>query len=44
LRGEAAARAVLQNVADGIVTADDQGLIRTVNCSARRLFATRSRR
>ena len=35
---EVGAQAVLQNVADGIVTADDQGLIRTFNCSARRLF------
>ena len=35
---EVGARAVLHNVADGIITADDQGLIRTFNCSARRLF------
>jgi putative two-component system response regulator len=35
---EVGAQAVLQNVADGIVTADDRGLIRTFNRSARRLF------
>jgi putative two-component system response regulator len=35
---EVGAQAVLQNVADGIVTADDRGLIRTFNGSARRLF------
>jgi putative two-component system response regulator len=35
---EVRARAVLQNVADGIVTADEQGLIESLNRSARRLF------
>jgi diguanylate cyclase (GGDEF)-like protein len=35
---EARAHAVLQNVADGIVTADEQGLIESFNRSARRLF------
>jgi diguanylate cyclase (GGDEF)-like protein/PAS domain S-box-containing protein len=35
---EARATAVLQNVADGIVTVDDQGLIESFNRSARRLF------
>ncbi|MDP9266248.1 MAG: PAS domain S-box protein, partial [Chloroflexota bacterium] len=35
---EVRARAVLQNVADGIVTVDEQGLIESVNRSARRLF------
>lgn len=35
---EVRARAVLQNVADGIVTAGDQGLIESFNRSAQRLF------
>ena len=35
---EARAQAVLQNVADGIVTADEGGLIESFNQSARRLF------
>ena len=35
---EARAQAVLQNVADGIVTADEGGLIESFNRSARRLF------
>jgi putative two-component system response regulator len=35
---EVRARAVLQNVADGIVTADEQGVIESMNRSARRLF------
>ena len=35
---EARARAVLQNVADGIVIADEQGLIESLNRSARALF------
>jgi diguanylate cyclase (GGDEF)-like protein/PAS domain S-box-containing protein len=35
---EARALAVLQNVADGIVTADEHGLIESFNRSARRLF------
>jgi diguanylate cyclase (GGDEF)-like protein len=35
---EERAHAVLQNVADGIVTADEQGLIESFNRSARRLF------
>jgi diguanylate cyclase (GGDEF)-like protein/PAS domain S-box-containing protein len=35
---EARARAVLQNVADAIVTVDEQGLIESFNRSARRLF------
>ena len=35
---EVRARAVLQNVADGIVTADEQDLIESMNRSARRLF------
>jgi putative two-component system response regulator len=35
---EVRARAVLQNVADGIVTADEQGLIESLNRSARGLF------
>ncbi len=38
---EARAHAVLQNVADGIVTADEQGLIESFNRSARRLFGYR---
>ena len=36
--GEARTRAVLQNVADGIVTADEAGLIESFNRSAQRLF------
>ena len=35
---EARARAVLQNVADGIVIADERGLIESLNRSARALF------
>ncbi len=35
---EVRARAVLQNVADGIVTVDEQGAIESLNRSARRLF------
>ena len=35
------ARAVLQNVADGIVTAGEGGLIESFNQSARRLFGYR---
>ena len=35
---EARAQAMLQNVADGIVTADEGGLIESFNRSARRLF------
>ena len=35
---EVRAQAVLQNVADGIVTVDEQGLIESVNRSAQRLF------
>jgi diguanylate cyclase (GGDEF)-like protein/PAS domain S-box-containing protein len=35
---EARATAVLQNVVDGIVTVDDQGMIESFNRSARRLF------
>jgi putative two-component system response regulator len=35
---EVRAQAVLQNVADGIVTVDEQGLIESLNRSARRLF------
>jgi putative two-component system response regulator len=35
---EVRAHAVLQNVADGIVTADEQGLIESLNRSARRLL------
>jgi diguanylate cyclase (GGDEF)-like protein/PAS domain S-box-containing protein len=35
---EALAQAVLQNVADGIVTVDEAGLIESFNRSARRLF------
>ena len=35
---EVRARAVLQNVADGIVTVDERGLIESVNRSARGLF------
>ena len=35
------ARAVLQNVADGIVTAGEGGLIESFNRSARRLFGYR---
>jgi putative two-component system response regulator len=35
---EVRARAVLQNVADGIVTVDEQGLIESLNRSARALF------
>jgi diguanylate cyclase (GGDEF)-like protein/PAS domain S-box-containing protein len=38
---EARAHAVLQNVADGIVTVDGQGLIESFNRSARRLFGYR---
>ena len=38
---EVRARAVLQNVADGIVTAGEGGLIETFNRSARRLFGYR---
>jgi diguanylate cyclase (GGDEF)-like protein/PAS domain S-box-containing protein len=38
---EVRARAVLQNVADGIVTAGDGGLIETFNRSARSLFGYR---
>ena len=38
---EVRARAVLQNVADGIVTAGDGGLIESFNQSARRLFGYR---
>ncbi len=38
---EVRARAVLQNVADGIVTAGDDGLIESFNRSARRLFGYR---
>jgi len=41
LESEAQARAVLQHVADGIVTADEGGLIQSVNRSARRLFGYR---
>jgi cyclic di-GMP phosphodiesterase len=36
--GEARTRAVLQHVADGIVTADEAGLIESFNRSAQRLF------
>jgi diguanylate cyclase (GGDEF)-like protein/PAS domain S-box-containing protein len=38
---EARAQAVLQNVADAIVTADEEGLIESFNRSARRLFGYR---
>jgi putative two-component system response regulator len=38
---EVRARAVLQNVADGIVTADEGGLIESFNHSAQRLFGYR---
>ena len=38
---EVRARAVLQNVADGIVTAGERGLIESFNQSARRLFGYR---
>ncbi len=38
---EARARAVLQNVADGIVTADEDGVIESFNGSSRRLFGYR---
>jgi diguanylate cyclase (GGDEF)-like protein/PAS domain S-box-containing protein len=38
---EARARAVLQNVADGIVTAGEGGMIESFNQSARRLFGYR---
>ena len=38
---EVRARAVLQNVADGIVTAGEDGLIESFNRSARRLFGYR---
>ena len=38
---EVRARAVLQNVADGIVTAGEGGLIESFNQSARRLFGYR---
>ena len=38
---EVRARAVLQNIADGIVTAGDGGLIESFNRSARRLFGYR---
>jgi len=38
---EARSRAVLQNVADGIVTAGEDGLIESFNRSARRLFGYR---
>jgi putative two-component system response regulator len=39
--GEARTRAVLQNVADGIVTADEAELIESFNRSAQRLFGYR---
>jgi diguanylate cyclase (GGDEF)-like protein/PAS domain S-box-containing protein len=38
---EARSRAILQNVADGIVTANEDGLIESFNRSARRLFGYR---
>lgn len=38
LESELRAQAVVQNVADGIVTADEAGLIRSVNRSAEELF------
>jgi diguanylate cyclase (GGDEF)-like protein/PAS domain S-box-containing protein len=41
LDSEVRARAVLQNVADGIVTAGEDGLIESFNRSARRLFGYR---
>lgn len=40
---EVRARAVLENVADGIVTADEAGRIESLNSSAQRLFGYRER-
>ena len=44
LDSEVRARAVLQNVPDGIVTASEAGLIESLNPSALRMFGYREER